>query len=51
MMLTSDRRYQHGPASAIGPPYVYSYYYKNYTQLEEAMTLASTTPIDRLYVA
>lgn len=43
-------RYQHGPAAAIGPPYVYSYHYSNYTQLELAVSLAHSTPIDRLYV-
>jgi hypothetical protein len=44
------RRYQHGPAAALGPPYVYSYYYKNYEQLEEAVALAHSTPIERLCV-
>jgi hypothetical protein len=31
----------------IGPPYVYSYYWKNYTSLLEAVEQARTTPIDR----
>jgi hypothetical protein len=38
---------QHGPASMIGPPYVYSYYSNNFTQLEEAVHKAMNTPIER----
>ncbi|KAK4683567.1 hypothetical protein P7C73_g6676, partial [Tremellales sp. Uapishka_1] len=38
---------QHGPAMSIGPPYVYSYYAQNYTQLEEAIEMAIHTPIER----
>ncbi|WVQ78015.1 hypothetical protein IAT38_000096 [Cryptococcus sp. DSM 104549] len=38
---------QHGPAAAIGPPYVYSYHARNFTQLEDAVRTAVNTPIDR----
>jgi hypothetical protein len=38
---------QHGPASQIGPPYVYSYYSQNYTSLLTAVHSALTTPIER----
>jgi hypothetical protein len=38
---------QHGPASMIGEPYVYSYYSKNYTSLKDAIDRAVATPIER----
>ncbi|WRT67044.1 uncharacterized protein IL334_004010 [Kwoniella shivajii] len=38
---------QHGPAIAIGEPYVYKYYAQNYTDLEHAVRRAMATPIDR----
>jgi hypothetical protein len=38
---------QHSPASAIGPPYVYTYYAQNYTQLQESIDQAINTPIER----
>jgi hypothetical protein len=41
------RSHQHGPASLIGPPYVYSYFESNYSSLVEAVHQAFTTPIDR----
>ncbi|KAI9638396.1 uncharacterized protein MKK02DRAFT_10347, partial [Dioszegia hungarica] len=39
--------YQHGPAMAIGPPYVYSYQQQNYTMLLEMVNKALVTPIER----
>ncbi|OCF39474.1 hypothetical protein I317_06749 [Kwoniella heveanensis CBS 569] len=38
---------QHGPAVALGEPYVYKYYSKNYTQLEEAVERAMSSDIGR----
>lgn len=39
--------FQHGPAMAIGPPYVYSYFRNNYTELLEVVNKALNTPIER----
>ncbi|WVF72286.1 hypothetical protein IAT40_007098 [Kwoniella sp. CBS 6097] len=36
---------QHGPAVALGEPYVYKYYAQNYTQLEEAVEKAMSSDI------
>lgn len=45
--LYGNADWQHGPAAAIGPPYVYSYYSKDYTSLERAVKQAIETPIER----
>lgn len=48
LVLTHDyRHYQHGPASAIGEPYVYTYDSRDYKQLEDAIHRALVTPIGR----
>jgi hypothetical protein len=39
---------QHGPAAAIGPPYVYSYKSGNETDLVDKLKKAMSTPISRL---
>lgn len=44
---SASDHFQHGPAQMIGPPYVYSYYVKNYTQMQEAVKMAIETPIER----
>jgi hypothetical protein len=38
---------QHGPAAAIGPPYVYSYDYTNMTDMVDKINTAASTPIRR----
>ncbi|KAJ9117021.1 hypothetical protein QFC22_004679 [Naganishia vaughanmartiniae] len=38
---------QHGPAAAIGAPYVYSYDYQNMTDLVEKVNAAASHPIER----
>jgi hypothetical protein len=38
---------QHGPASLIGPPFVYTYDKPNATELLDLVKVASNTPIDR----
>ncbi|WWC69545.1 uncharacterized protein I206_103487 [Kwoniella pini CBS 10737] len=38
---------QHGPAIALGEPYVYKYYSQNYTDLEDAIRRAMSTSIER----
>lgn len=45
--LYGNGDWQHGPAAAIGPPYVYSYYSKDYASLEHAVKQAMETPIER----
>lgn len=45
--IWDDNYAQHGPASLIGPPYVYSYRHQNETELFEAIRLAAETPIPR----
>jgi hypothetical protein len=39
--------HQHGPAAAIGPPYVYSYDWDNTTDLVEKVKMAASNPIER----
>lgn len=39
--------WQHGPASMLGPPYVYSYWRSNATQMEEKIEQALANPIGR----
>ncbi|OCF71955.1 hypothetical protein I204_07218 [Kwoniella mangroviensis CBS 8886] len=38
---------QHGPAIALGEPYVYKYFAQNYTDLEDAVRRAMATSIER----
>lgn len=45
--LFDGQYHQHGPAAAIGPPYVYSYAYDNMTDLVEKINMAASTPIER----
>lgn len=40
-------QFQHGPASAIGPPYVYSYFKEDLGSLQSALEQAVATPIGR----
>ena len=45
--VLTGSQFQHGPASAIGPPYVYSYYKDDSDSLRSALEQAVATPIGR----